>query len=196
MSYLDPPAEPSELARRQFEAEQARFGFVPNFVKLFALMPEAYEAWGRLNTAVKRSMDLRRYELVTLAAARRRRSSYCSLAHGTVLRNGFYDAEALERIAADHHDAGLDAVDVALMDFAGKAATDPTTVTAEDVDELRRHGLTDADIFSVVLAVAARCFLTTVIDSIGAEPDRQYRTILEPALQRVLAVGRPIEKAD
>jgi hypothetical protein len=30
-------------------------------------------------------MDLRRYELATLAAARRLRSSYCCLAHGRVL---------------------------------------------------------------------------------------------------------------
>jgi hypothetical protein len=30
-------------------------------------------------------MDLRRYELATVAAARRLRSSYCTLAHGPVL---------------------------------------------------------------------------------------------------------------
>jgi uncharacterized peroxidase-related enzyme len=186
MSYLTAPDEVSEDSRRQFDAERSRFGYVPNFVKVFALLPAAFDAWVQLNTAVKQSMDLRRYELVTLAAARRRRSRYCTLAHGAVLRHGFYDAETLERIAADHHDAGLDPVDVALMDFAEKAALDPTTMTAEDIDGLRRHGLTEADIFSVILAVAARCFLTTVIDSAGAEPDDQYRTSLEPELQRVL----------
>jgi uncharacterized peroxidase-related enzyme len=164
-------------------------------VKVFALVPEAYDAWVQLNAAIKQSMDLRRYELVTLAAARRRRSSYCALAHGSVIRDSFYDAGTLERIVSDHHDAGLDPVDVALMDFADKAAVDPTTITAEDVDALRKHGLTEADIFSVVLAVAARCFLTTVIDSAGAEPDHQYRTRLEPELQRLLTVGRAIAVA-
>ena len=43
----------------------------------------------QLNGAIKASMDLRRYELATLAAARRLRSSHCMLAHGPVLTDQF-----------------------------------------------------------------------------------------------------------
>ena len=46
---------------------------------LFALHPEAYEGWRHLIKEVSRPMDPRRYELVTLAAANRLRSSYCSI---------------------------------------------------------------------------------------------------------------------
>ena len=91
-------------------------------------------------------MDRRRYELATLAAARHLRSSYCMLQHSSVLLDMFMSADELEAVAADHRDAGLDPVDVAVMDFAEKVAVDATGVTQEDVDGLRAHGLTDAEV--------------------------------------------------
>src|SRR5204863_3634203 len=57
-----------------------------NFERAFAERPDVYAAWVQLNSAIKAGMDLRRYELATLASARRLRSSYCCLAHGSVLR--------------------------------------------------------------------------------------------------------------
>ena len=194
MSYLDTPGEAEAGAEvaRMYEADRARLGYVANYTRVFALRPEVYDAWARLNGSIKAGMDLRRYELATLAAARRLRSSYCSLAHGSMLRDRFYPPAELERIAADHHDAELDPVDVAVMDFAEKVADDATRMTAADVDTLRQHGLSDVDILQVALAAAARCFFSTVLDAMGAEPDVQYRTSLPAALQRVLTVGRSI----
>lgn len=47
-----------------------------NYERAFALRPEVLAAWAQLNGAIKHTADLRRYELATLAAARRLRSSY------------------------------------------------------------------------------------------------------------------------
>jgi uncharacterized peroxidase-related enzyme len=194
MSYLNTPTEAQAQgdAARLYDADRARQGHIANYTKVFALRPEVYDAWARLNSTIRAGMDLRRYELATLAAAKRLRSSYCSLAHSTVLRDRFYDAATVYLIATDHHHAGLDPADIAVMDFAGKVAGDAASITATDLDTLRRHGLSDVDIFQVVLAAAARCFFSTVIDAVGAEPDSQYRTSVAPELQQVLTVGRPI----
>ena len=83
------------------------------------------------------------------------------------------------------------------MDLAVKVARDGTAVTATDFGEPRGCGLADVEIFQIVLAAAAWCFFSTVIDAVGAgpEPDPQYRTSLESELQRVLVVGRPIANA-
>jgi uncharacterized peroxidase-related enzyme len=194
MSFLDTSGI-SDDSRRQQEADGARMGYVPNYTKVFSLAPAAYDAWFQLNGSIKNGMDLRRYELVTLAVARRLRSSYCSLAHGSVLVDKFFSSESVEKIAADHGDAGLDPVDVAIMDFAEKVATNATSITESDVDALRAHGLDDREVFQVVLAAAARCFFSTVLDATGTEPDAQYRDSVAPALQQVLAVGRPIATA-
>ena len=58
-----------------------------NMERAFETHAEVLAAWVQLNTAIKSRMDLRRYELATVAAAQRLRSSYCSLAHGKVLRD-------------------------------------------------------------------------------------------------------------
>jgi hypothetical protein len=64
-------------------------------------------------------------------------------------------------------------------------------VTQEDVDRLRGLGLSDADIFDVVAAAAARCFYSKTLDALGAQADAVYAE-LEPGLRDALVVGRPI----
>jgi len=65
-------------------------------------------------------------------------------------------------------------------------------VTEDDVERLRGVGLTDDEIFDVVLAAAARCFFSKTLDGLGVQPDAAYRG-LDPAVRDALTVGRPIE---
>jgi alkylhydroperoxidase family enzyme len=163
-----------------------------NFERAFAARPDVLAAWVQLNSAIKAGMDLRRYELVTLAAAKRLRSSYCCLAHGTVLLERF-DAPVLE-IALDHRAAGLDEVDVAVMDLAERIVDDATAIGDADLQRLRDLGLSETDIMDVVLAATARCFFSKTLDGLGILPDASYRD-LEPELRDALVVGRPIDDA-
>ncbi len=77
------------------------------------------------------------------------------------------------------------------MRFAAKVARDATAVTGEDLDRLRAHGLSDAEIFDIAAAAAARSFLTKTADAVGAQPDSRYSDI-DPELLKALVVGRPI----
>jgi uncharacterized peroxidase-related enzyme len=160
-----------------------------NYERAFAERPEVYAAWVELNGAIKAGMDLRRYELATLAAARRLRSSYCCLAHGTVLQERF--DEPVLAIALDHRNAGLDEVDVAIMDLAELVVDDATAVTDADLQRLRYLGLSEAEIIDVILAASARCFFSKTLDALGVRPDAGYHA-LEPGLRDALVVGRPI----
>jgi uncharacterized peroxidase-related enzyme len=177
-----------------YEADRATLGAVANYTKAFSLRPGVYAAWRTLNLEIRGGMDLRRYELATLAAARRVRSTYCSLAHGSVLANRFLEPDALRAVVADHHAAGLDEVDIAVMDLADKVADDATTVGEADLDRLRALGLSDTEIFDVVAAAAARCFFSKVLDGLGAEPDARFGQ-LDPQLRDALTVGRPFAGA-
>ena len=161
-----------------------------NFVRAFATRQAVFEAWQQLNGAIKESSDLRRYELATLAAARRLRSSYCCLAHGKVLAEQFYDADAVRALPA-----GLDATDTAIMELADKVAVDATSVTEADWGRLRALGLDDGEIFDVVLAAAARCFFSKTLDALGVQPDASFQA-LDPAFRDAMTVGRPIATAE
>jgi uncharacterized peroxidase-related enzyme len=176
-----------------YESDRAHSGYVANSTRLFAHRPAVYAAWEELKSAITSSMDARRYELVTLAAARRLRSSYCALAHGRVLAEHFYDPTVVQDLATNHRSAGLDATDVAIMDLADKVAGDAASVTEADIEPLREAGLSDAEIFDVVAAAAVRCFFSKTLDALGGQADPAFAE-LEPGLRDALTVGRPVEE--
>jgi len=185
-------ADATGAVREIYDADRTPGGQVPNSTQAFSARPGVYAAWKALNGELKAGMDTRRYELATIAAARRLRSTYCMAAHGSVLLDkGLLDAGALGAVVADHRSAGLDAVDVAVMDLADKVAADATAVTQDDVDRLRELGLTDTEIFDVVAAAALRCFFSKTLDGLGVLADARFGA-LEPELRAALTVGRPI----
>jgi uncharacterized peroxidase-related enzyme len=189
-----PPAEAEGEVRAMYERTQAQLGYVPNYAKAFSLRPHVMGSWAGLLKSIRSTMDARRYELVTLAAARAIRSSYCALAHGSVLEKQFFSTEELSRIALGADDAPLEPAESAIMAFADKVARQADSVTSEDVEILRRHGLDDGEIFDVAAAAAARCFFSKLVDALGAEPDSSYQTIA-PELRGALTVGRAISRA-
>ncbi len=163
-----------------------------NFERAFAARPEVYAAWAELNGAIKAGMDLRRYELATLAAAQRLRSSYCCLMHGRVLAERF--GEPVREIALDRRTAGLDEIDVAVMDLAERVVDDATSIGDADFERLRELDLSETEIMGVVLAAAARCFFAKTLDALDVRADAELAE-LEPELLDVLVVGRPIADA-
>jgi alkylhydroperoxidase family enzyme len=161
-----------------------------NYERAFAARPDVYAAWAQLNGSIKAGMDLRRYELATLAAALRLKSSYCSLAHGRVLAEQF--GEPVVEIAVDR--SRLDPVDRAVMALAERVVDDATGVGDDDLAELRALGLSETEIMDVVLAAAARCFFSKALDGLGVLPDATFGE-LSPELREALVVGRPIADA-
>ena len=65
----DPATDPA--ARALYDADREALGFVRGYTEVFAHRPAVYAAWAQLNGSIKASMDLRTYELATVAAARR-----------------------------------------------------------------------------------------------------------------------------
>jgi uncharacterized peroxidase-related enzyme len=193
MTFIETVAEgdASGALKEMYETDRAALGHLPNFTRAFSPRPGVYAAWRQLNGEIKAGMDTRRYELATVAAARRLRSSYCALAHGSVLVDKFVAPDELAAIVSDHRTAGLDPVDIAVMDLADKVADDAASVTQADIDGLRSLGLSDTEIFDVVAAAAARCFFSKTLDGLGAAPDARFGE-LEPQLREALTVGRPI----
>lgn len=177
---------------RMYADDRAADGAVSNATRTFSLRPEAYAAWEQLAGAVS-APDLRRYELATLGAATALRSSYCSLAHGRkVVELGLLSPDEVTALATDPAGAPVAEQERAVVGFAGKVADDATRITAEDVGVLRDLGLDDGQVLDVVLAAAARCFFSTVLDATGTLADAALGA-LEPATMRAaLTVGRPI----
>jgi uncharacterized peroxidase-related enzyme len=194
MSFIETIAreEATGATREIYEAAEEGAGYLPNYTRLFSHRPEVYRAWQKLGAAIRENICLRRYELVTLAAARRLEGTYCMLAHGeTLLKSGEVDADQLAAIAQDFYHAGLTAEEVAVMAFAEKIIARSSSVTQADVDHLKSFGLSDAEILDITLTATARSFFAKTLDALGAVPDAKYMA-LDAAVRDALAVGRSL----
>jgi alkylhydroperoxidase/carboxymuconolactone decarboxylase family protein YurZ len=88
----------------------------------------------------------------------------------------------------------LSAGEAAMMAFARDVARDATKVTNGQIEQLKQHGFTDAEIFDIAATAAARAFWTKVLDALGVEADVAVRE-MDAEFRQALTVGRPIDFA-
>lgn len=196
MSYIDTISleDATGDVREMYERQQAAWGYVPNYAKSFSHRPEVMARWGKLLAELQRPMDKRRLEMITFAAAHELKHSSCSLAHGNALTPFFSNAE----IGAIAEQGSVDSVTAAeqeMMRFARQVARDASTVEASDVERLKGHGFSDAEVFDIAAVAAGRAFFTKVLDAVGSLPDAGFMS-LDEDLRAPLTVGRPISGAE
>jgi len=146
MTYIRtiPPSDAEGAVREMYQETHARFGFVPNWAQAFSLRPGVRDGWIALLKSVQSNLPVRTYELATFAAARALRSTYCSLAHGSVLADKVFDPAAVTAIAKDAREAPLEPRERArcffskLLDALGVEAD----ATFNDIDPTLRAALT------------------------------------------------------
>ena len=196
MAFIEtiPPADAEGDVLAMYERQQASWGYVPNYAKVFCHRPEVLARWARLLAEIRRPMHDRRFELATFVAAHAMRHTACSMGHGMALAD-FVGEDAVCALARGEPAEPLSPAEAAIAAFARKIALDAASVTAADVDSLRAQGLTEAEIFDVAATSAGRAFFTKLLDALGVEPESPLGR-LSPALKDALVTGRPIGTAE
>jgi RNA polymerase sigma-70 factor (ECF subfamily) len=175
--YLPAP----ELIPDQFPAISVfrdLFGFVPNVFRTQAARPKVIEAEAealRLVLCADDDLSRRQKEQILIAVSAANRNSYFVAVHTEILSALGVPLETSDRIAQDHRLAGLDAADVALLDFTLRLAADPAVFGAGDWATLRSRGFKDEQIIEAVAMTGLTKFLNTVQFGIGAVPDFEPR---------------------
>jgi len=177
--------------KSMYQAQQGHGNFLPNYAPAFCYRPGVMNAWAALVKEIRRPVDMRRYQLISLAAAQELKSSYCSLAFGSKLLKKFYDSGQLRDLLANFDSEVLEPKDRAMMRFARQVVKNTSSIAPQDVEELRGHGFSDEEIFDIVVVAAARCFFAKIPDALGVRPDNSYHQ-LDDSLKQLLVVGRPI----
>jgi uncharacterized peroxidase-related enzyme len=177
--------------RAMYERQQAHYGYLPNYAKVFCYRPELMRLWAQLQSGIKRHMDKRRFELVTFAAAHALRSTLCSLAHGKALTE-FFSSEDVQSIARGEVPQSLSDAEAAMVAFSRKVAQDASAVTSADVERLKQHGFSDAEVFDIVATAAGRAFFSKVVESLGVEADPPFHA-MNSEFRQALTVGRPLD---
>jgi uncharacterized peroxidase-related enzyme len=192
MSYIDTISleDATGDVREMYERQQGAWGYVPNYAKSFSHRPEVMARWGKLLAELQRPMDKQRLELITFAAAHELKHSSCSLAHGNAL-TPFFSNEEICAISEGRAVESITEAEQEMMRFARQVARDASTVDASDVERLKDHGFSDAEVFDIAAVAAGRAFFTKVLDAVGSLPDAGFMS-LDEDLRAPLTVGRPI----
>ena len=143
---------PAELQER-FAAVEERSGFLPNVFAALSYRPAEAAAFFAMHDALmdKETPGLSKAdrELIVVATSAENDCLYCVVAHGAIARIRARDPYLADQVAVDRRKAPLSARMHAVLEVAVTLAVDPAAVTAEDLDGLRGHGLTEDDVWDV-----------------------------------------------
>ena len=174
----------SDATLPPFAFFREKFGFVPNLFRAQTLRPDLIVAEVEMIRAVLLPDDVLsrvRKEFILLAVSAANLNTYCVAVHCEMLRALGVAPEQSERIAVNHHRAGLESRDAALLDFALKLARRPADYGRSDVDRLRSSGFTDAEILEAIVMTSLTMFLNTLQMGLGTAPDFALPAAFRPA---------------
>lgn len=95
------------------------------------------------------------------------------------------------KIAHDYKKAGLDAKDLAMLEYAEKITLYPSQVNENDVEALRRAGWSDRDVLDIAAVTAYRNFITRMADAMGVELTEDYKKLRQDYVQSLM-VGKQL----
>jgi len=177
MSRFPAPAtidEAPAASRPMLRAAEARFGRLPNMLRLLAVSPAALQGYMALLAALDQgTLGAQTSERVSLAVAEANSCQYCLSLHVHHARNrvGLDDAE----ITANRNGASNDLTADAAVRFAVKLAQTPKAVGDDDLAALHTAGFDDAEIIEIVLQVGLNT-LASYVNKVG-DPDLDFPLI-------------------
>lgn len=162
---------------------QEKLGFVPSFFRAQTLRPDIVESEARALEAVLLSNDIlsrlqKEYIFLVISAANL--NTYCVANHCGVLRGLGIPEDQSDQIAFNHHDAGLSAANVALLDFALKLIQHPDKFSHQDIEALRQLDFTDQQILEAVVLSGFANFINTLNVGLGVLPDFEPKHVFKP----------------
>jgi uncharacterized peroxidase-related enzyme len=143
---------PDDL-RERYDAVEERSGFLPNVHAALSWRPAEAAAFFAMHDALmdKETPGLSKAdrELVVVATSAANGCLYCVVAHGAIARIRARDPYLADQVAVDWRKAPVPPRVHAVLEVAVRLAVDPAAVTAEDLGSLRRHGLSEDDVWDV-----------------------------------------------
>lgn len=169
----DLPADVQEL----FAKNRERPGFVPNVFQAYSLRPAALRGFIALYDALmseESGLSKAEREMIAVAVSAENHCHYCLVSHGAALRVRSKDVQLADTVAANYRAADLTPRRRAMLDYAVKLTHASATISPADLDELRAHGFSDADIFDITQVAAFFNYSNRVASALGMQPNDEF----------------------
>ena len=128
----------------------------------------------RLDHADELGLSKAEREMIAVAVSAQNHCFYCLVSHGAVLRIRSGNPILADTIAANYRAADLTPRQRAMLDLAVKITNASDTVGDEDIEGLRAHGFSDADIMDIVQTAAFFNYSNRVASALALRPNREY----------------------
>src|SRR5258708_11016645 len=169
-----PDEQASADVRKIYEYVTRRWGFLPNYFQ--ALGHDAQLLQDQVNlltNAMKEERDPPKIikEQIATVVSGINMSSYCLAAHLEILGRMGMDKSLRRRLSIDYKSAPLDPKVMELLNFCEKLTSHPADMQRADVENLRRLGWNEIDIFDAVLVTSLFACANRFSAGLGLTPD-------------------------
>jgi uncharacterized peroxidase-related enzyme len=166
--------------RNRIVAVHDKAGFIPNVFLAWAYRPDEFRAFFAYHDALLEKdggLTKAEREMIVVATSSLNHCHYCVIAHGAILRIRAKHSLLADQVAVNYLNAELTPRQRAMLDFAVKVAAESHRVDDHDFAVLRRHGLTDDDIWDVGSIAALFALSNRVANLMALKPNAEFYTI-------------------
>jgi uncharacterized peroxidase-related enzyme len=164
-----------DLKHTYEEVLRAR-GKISNIMRVQSLNPNALSSFLELYVRLvygKSGLSRGEREMIATAISAHNGCDYCVSHHGEALRFYLKNGDQLEAFKRGELPEGIEKRAKALIDYALKLTIKPRSATSEDVEALRRIGISDSEILDLVLLTAYMNYVDRIALGLGVEHDEQ-----------------------
>jgi uncharacterized peroxidase-related enzyme len=155
MAQIQPETASGET-KELFDVVKSKMGRVPNMMKALANSPAALNAYLQFSGAVAAgALPPRTREQISLAVSQVNSCEYCLAAHTAIGKMVGLNAE---QILDSRRGTAADRKADAILHFSLKLVEDRGAVSDEDLQAVRKAGVTDGEIAEIVANVALNAF--------------------------------------
>jgi uncharacterized peroxidase-related enzyme len=166
--------------RTRIVAVHDKAGFIPNVFLAWAYRPEEFRAFFAYHDALLEKdggLTKAEREMIVVATSSLNHCHYCVIAHGAILRIRAKQPRLADQVAVNYLNADLTPRQRAMLDFAVKVAVESHRVNDDDFVALRRHGLTDDDIWDIGSITALFALSNRVANLMALKPNAEFYTM-------------------
>src|SRR4051794_21662399 len=174
------PDELPEDVATLFAKAETKLGFVPNVLRVMAFRPTHLLRWFAHYDDLMRGesgLSKAQREMIAVVVSAANRCNYCVVSHSAAVRVETGDPQLADFLATNYRHAPLEPRDRAMLDFAYKLTKASDEVEEDDLEELRRLGFSDEEVFDIAEVAAMFNFTNRLASAFGWVPNELYHDL-------------------
>jgi len=157
-----------------FEEIQSMIGMLPNGIRVWSVSPEEFKLqWSAIKKGFSKDAEtVKLAAIIRYLMSNENECTYCIGFNGGMLMNMHSMSEdELLAMKKDPSTAPLGEKNKALLLFAMKSVKDADSVTADDIEALKKLGISEEEMFDIVKSASHMFVVNTLFKTFKVEQD-------------------------